>query len=136
MGLGRKIYFNNVTGEVILITSQIDKYYKETSFEEDYNFYMQFRNYDKDVIDCIKLEYGEHDNEFSSKVCSKVDLSTKELIFEDNPQSEDGINRFDMLENKISILEEENQLLKKELTQIQTSIASLTSLIAKTLEEK
>ena len=38
--------------------------------------------------------------------------------------------------NKISILECENQTLKEELTQIQTSIASLTSLIATTLEEK
>ena len=37
--------------------------------------------------------------------------------------------------NKISILECENQTLKEELTQIQTSIASLTSLIT-TLEEK
>ena len=38
--------------------------------------------------------------------------------------------------NKISILEAENQALREELTQIQTSIASLTSLIAVTLEEK
>ena len=40
------------------------------------------------------------------------------------------------LEEKISIFEEENKSLRKELTQIQTSIASLTSLIATTLEEK
>ena len=39
------------------------------------------------------------------------------------------------IENKISILERENQTLKEVLTQIQTSIASLTSLIT-TLEEK
>ena len=38
--------------------------------------------------------------------------------------------------NKISILECENKALKEELTQIQASIASLTSLIAVTLEEK
>ena len=40
------------------------------------------------------------------------------------------------LVKKISILECENQTLKEELTQIQTSIASLTSLIPATLEEK
>ena len=38
--------------------------------------------------------------------------------------------------NKISILECENKALREELTQIQTSIASLTSLITATLEEK
>ena len=37
---------------------------------------------------------------------------------------------------KISILEQNNQELREELTQIQTSIASLTSLITATLEEK
>ena len=37
---------------------------------------------------------------------------------------------------KISILECENKALREELTQIQTSIDSLTSLIAATLEEK
>ena len=39
-------------------------------------------------------------------------------------------------QDKISILEAENQALREELTQIQTSIASLTSLITTTLEEK
>ena len=39
-------------------------------------------------------------------------------------------------EKKISILESENKSLKEELTQIQTSIASLTLLIPATLEEK
>ena len=38
--------------------------------------------------------------------------------------------------NRITSLEEENQALREELTQIQTSIASLTSLITATLEEK
>lgn len=55
------------------------------------------------------------------------------LIFSDVPtieilQQEQG--------NKISVLEAENQALREEITQIQTSIASLTSLIATTLEEK
>ena len=40
------------------------------------------------------------------------------------------------VEELVKTLQEENQALKEELTQIQTSIASLTSLIATTLEEK
>ena len=39
-------------------------------------------------------------------------------------------------ESKILALQEENKILREELTQIQTSIASLTSLITATLEEK
>ena len=40
------------------------------------------------------------------------------------------------LEELVKTLQEENKVLKEELTQIQTSIASLTSLITATLEEK
>ena len=40
------------------------------------------------------------------------------------------------LEEEVELLKEENQALKEELTQIQTSIASLASLIPVTLEEK
>ena len=40
------------------------------------------------------------------------------------------------IEELVKTLQEENQALKEELTQIQTSIASLTSLITATLEEK
>ena len=40
------------------------------------------------------------------------------------------------LEEQVLALQEENQALREELTQIQTSIASLTSLIPATLEEK
>ena len=38
------------------------------------------------------------------------------------------------IEELVKTLQEENQVLKEELTQIQTSIASLTSLITTTLE--
>ena len=40
------------------------------------------------------------------------------------------------IEELVKTLQEENQALREELTQIQTSIASLTSLITATLEEK
>ena len=40
------------------------------------------------------------------------------------------------IEELVKTLQEENQALREELTQIQISIASLTSLIVTTLEEK
>ena len=40
------------------------------------------------------------------------------------------------IEELVKTLQEENQALKEEITQIQISIASLTSLITATLEEK
>ena len=62
-------------------------------------------------------------------------LDEQYLIFTDEEITYD-LTENQILANKISILECENKALKEELTQIQTSIASLTSLIATTLEEK
>ena len=62
-------------------------------------------------------------------------LDEQYLIFTDEEITYD-LTENQILANKISILECENEALKEELTQIQTSIASLTSLIATTLEEK
>ena len=39
-------------------------------------------------------------------------------------------------DEKILTLQEENKTLREELTQVQTSIASLSTLVARTLEEK
>ena len=57
------------------------------------------------------------------------------LVFTDE-EIEYELTENEILGNKISILECENKALKEELIQIQTSIASLTSLIVTTLEEK
>ena len=40
------------------------------------------------------------------------------------------------VQDKMSALEEENKTLRQELTQIKTSIASMTTLLTKTLEER
>ena len=55
---------------------------------------------------------------------------------EEKIQAQNSIDTLEEIGDKISILESENKALREELTQIQTSIASLTSLIAATLEEK
>ena len=60
-----------------------------------------------------------------------VDLETKELIF-----SYDELPQEPIEPTEIEIMQNEIKELKEELTQIQTSIASLTSLITATLEEK
>ena len=62
-------------------------------------------------------------------------LGESYLVFTDE-EIEYELTENEILANKISILEAENKALREELTQIQTSIASLTSLITATLEEK
>ena len=62
-------------------------------------------------------------------------LGESYLVFTDE-EIEYELTENEILAIKISILDAVNKALREELTQIQTSIASLTSLIATTLEEK
>ena len=68
--------------------------------------------------DFVILNYCYQPSESGYSIYPAMDYSTLKLL--------------DKIENKISILECENKALKEELTQIQTSIASLTSLITAT----
>ena len=87
-------------------------------------------------------EYSFKDNEELNKLKDMnkdKDIISIKYLFDGNYVTfSDSVynTEIEILANKISILEQNNQELKEELTQIQTSIASLTSLIATTLEEK
>ena len=76
-----------------------------------------------DKSDFMILNYCYKPNEDGYSIYPAFDYSTIKMLDT-------------QIANKVSILECENKALKEELAQIQTSIASLTSLITTTLEEK
>ena len=102
-----------------------------------------------DVSSCVKSIYVTNKVEYetlkSILINKNIEVLEEDKMFDiinkvsDLPSSEivKGLqnNQYQII-NKISNLEQENQALKEELIQIQISIASLTSLIATTLEEK
>ena len=136
--LGTKIYYCLLTGNVIKVIDDMMGYVKETTFNEDIEIYTELKERDIESIGLLQFEYGEYPKLSQNASGVIVDLETKELIFsyEELPTPPQEPTEIEILANKISILECENKALKEELTQIQTSIASLTSLITATLEEK
>ena len=136
--IGTKIYYCLLTGNVIKIIGDMQGYVKETSFDEDIEIYTELKERDRDTIDLLQFSYGEYPKLSKNASGVMVDLETKELIFsyEELPTPPQEPTEIEIMQEKISILECENKALREELTQIQTSIDSLTSLIAATLEEK
>ena len=108
-----KIYINEQF-EIKAINQNEDNSLTEIEIDREFLF--------GDKSDFMILNYCYKPSENGYSVYPAKDYSTLELL--------------DKIENKISILEQEDKALKEELTQIQTSINSLTSLIATTLEEK
>ena len=106
----------------------IDKEYKIKAINFTENKILKEIEIDRDEVfsnksDFMILNYCYQPNENGYSIYPSFDYDIIKLL--DN-----------QIVNKISILECENQTLKEELTQIQASIASLTSLIVTTLEEK
>ena len=129
--IGTKIYYCLLTGNIIKIMGDMQGYVKETTFNEDIEIYSELKERDRDSIGLLQFNYGEYPKLSKNSTGVMVDLESKELIFiyEELPQIPQEPTEFE-------IMQEEIKALKEELTQIQTSIASLTSLIATTLEEK
>ena len=106
--------FINENYEIKAINSATDK--SLTMYEVDRD--LVFGN----MSDFMILNYCYKPSEQGYSIYPSKDYSMLELLDKN-------------IVSKITSLQEENQALKEELTQIQTSIASLTSLIATTLEE-
>ena len=114
MGDKMKIYINN-NYEIKTINQSEDTSLTMYEIDREQVF--------GDKSDFMILNYCYKPSENGYSVYPSKDYSTIKMLDEH-------------IVNKISILECENKALKEELTQIQASIASLTSLIATTLEEK
>ena len=128
--IGTKIYYCLLTGNIVKIIGDMQGYVKETTFNEDMEIYTELKERDMNTIGLLTFEYGEYPKLSKNATGVMVDLETKELIF-----SYDELPQEPIEPTEIEIMQNEIKTLKEELTQIQTSIASLTSLIT-TLEEK
>ena len=73
-----KIYYCNITGEILLILASLVNV-KETSFDEDYLIYSALNKRTKNSISLIELDFGEFSKLSQGSTDIIVDLRTKEL---------------------------------------------------------
>ena len=83
-----KIYYNNVTGNVLLVVNQNEgAWLRETTFDDDLKVYSAFNGLNKEVISVEMLEWDQYkDNLSVSRPVAYVDGEFKWELFE---QSED-----------------------------------------------
>lgn len=125
--IGTKIYYCLVTGNVIKIIGDMQGYVKATSFDEDYEIYTELKERDKDSIGLLQFEYGEYPKLSKGSTGVMVNLETKELIFsyEELPTPPQEPTEIEVIQDKISILEAENETLKQELSITQDAVNEL-----------
>ena len=122
--IGTKIYYCLLTGNVIKIIGDMMGYVKETTFDEDIEIYTELKERDKNNIGLLQFEYGEYPKLSQNSTGVMVNLETKELIFsyEELPTPPQEPTWEEEIENKISILTEENENLKQELALTQDAV--------------
>ena len=130
--VGTKIYYCLLSGNVIKIIGDMQGYVKETTFDEDIEIYTELKERDRDSIGLLQFNYGEYPKLSQNASGVMVDLETKELIFsyEELPQEPIESTEIEILQEKISILEAENEKLKVEQEQQNEEI--LVNMLANT----
>lgn len=115
--IGTKIYYCLLTGNVIKIIGDCQGYVRETTFDEDYEIYSELKERNKSSIGLLTFKYGEYPKLSKDSMGVMVNLETKELIFsyEELPTPPQEPTEIEKIQEKISILEAENESLKEGL---------------------
>lgn len=79
--IGRKIYFDKTTGNVILDTGEMVGFVTETTIEQDFETYQVLKERVRDTVGVIQLEYGQYAEDFAQCNGYRVNPETLELEF-------------------------------------------------------
>lgn len=79
--LGRKLYFDKVTGDVIVDTGEKQGFVRQTTLEEDFSIYKVLQERVQETVGVIKLEYGQYLRDFMDCNGYRVNPETLEIEF-------------------------------------------------------
>lgn len=130
MNIGKRVYYDNTNGEVILNTGERSGSVVPTTAEDDIRVYKVLSERNSDTFGFLEFEYGEHDEQESiGGYISSIDLETKKAIFayptlDEKTPVKTTENPFDTIKK----LEEKTTMQDKaisELTMIVTNLLSV-----------
>ena len=81
MKIGRRIFFDNRNGDILLDTGERSGDVTPMSAEMEINTYRKLTNRNRDTFDYIELEYGQYREDFLHATSYRVNPKTKELVF-------------------------------------------------------
>ena len=81
MEIGRKIFYEKETGNVILDTGERKGSVIPTTVEQDIGSYSVLSERNRETFDVLELEYGQLSQDFGESNGYRVNMETKELEF-------------------------------------------------------
>lgn len=137
MEIGRKIYYEKSTGNVLVDTGERSGDVKETTQEEDFATYTVLAERVSDSVGCLQLEYGQYALEFSMCGGYHLNLETLQIEFvypDPNqpapmpPLSDVDVLGMEHVKLDLTVLDLKRQLasLTDEVTKKSAEVAELT----------
>ncbi|MNP01469.1 hypothetical protein D3C76_932850 [compost metagenome] len=81
MHIGRKIYYDVLTGNVIVDTGERTGHVRETTLEEDFTTYTALAERVPETVGCLQLAYSQYAQDFAECNSYRVNPDTLELEF-------------------------------------------------------
>lgn len=79
--IGRKIYYDKLTGNVLLDTGERVGFILPTTIDQDFESYEVLKERVRDTVGVIELEYGQYSQDFAQCNGYRVNPQTLELEF-------------------------------------------------------
>ncbi|GCD83657.1 hypothetical protein PTHTG4_27210 [Parageobacillus thermoglucosidasius] len=112
--IGRKIYYDKATGNVIVDTGEMIGYVQETTIDQDFETYQALKERVRDTVGVIQLEFGQYAQDFAECSGYRVNPQTLELEFS-YPEPQEPVYQ---------------KPLTEQLKETQQAVAELTLLLA------
>lgn len=129
VNIGRKIYYEISTGNVLVDTGERSGNVRETTVDEDFVSYAALTARVRETVDYIQLQYGQYAQDFAECNGYRVNPDTKTLEFsypDPNQPEEPPVYRAPLSE-EVARLKTENVELMLALTQVYEEMLAIQS---------
>lgn len=116
MNIGAKIYYDKLTGNVIVNTGERSGNVVETTTEQDFAVYSELSERVVDTVGMIQLGYGSHSSDFlAGGIITKVDLNTLKPLFTYPETSEEPTEPKPSLSQEVEDIKKRQDLMQQAL---------------------
>jgi hypothetical protein len=126
--LGHKIYYDKLTGNVILITGEMQGDVRETTKEEDFQSFVALQQRVPETVGCVQLEYGQYADKLGLYEFH-VDPITEQMVWGELINPDTPLSK-PTLEEQVAQFKEDNLILMDALATTFEEVISLRADIA------
>ncbi|REK68009.1 MAG: hypothetical protein C6P35_03300 [Cohnella sp.] len=129
MDIGRRIYYDRTTGNIILDTGERSGDVVETTVEQDFAAYKSLAERVPETVGMLQLEYGQYAQDFATCSGYRVDVSGDEpkLVFSypdpNEPEAEPAYQK--PLSEQVSQLESDKLTLMESMAELYEMVLAL-----------